>query len=108
VYPELYDLPTQAAMFRGARVVAGFGGSGMFNVLHCDQLNAMIVLSQERYTARNELLFAAALGADIHYFWSTPDLGRPSEGGKATPYYADWDFDFARNKADLDSLLRSI
>ena len=38
VYPEDYSLPDQAALFRTARVVAGFGGSGMFNLMHCQQL----------------------------------------------------------------------
>ncbi len=108
VYPEDHDLAEQAGIFAHARVVAGYGGSGMFNVLHCDHLETMVVLTSEAYTARNELLYAAALGCDIHYFWSPSDIAMPEEGWDKTAYYSSWAFDMDRNRAELTRLLDSL
>ena len=64
-------------MFNGARVVAGFGGSAMFNLMHARRLEAVVVLSHHAYAARNEHLFASLLGADLHYFWQESDVAPP-------------------------------
>ncbi len=77
-YPEELPLPEQAALFAGARVVAGFAGSALFNLMHCRRLDAIVVLGHNGYPARNEHLFAATLGADLHYFWMPPDEWDPS------------------------------
>ncbi len=77
-YPEELPLPEQAALFAGARVVAGFAGSAMFNLMHCRRLDAIVVLGLSTYNARNEHLFAAILGADLHYFWMPADEWDPS------------------------------
>lgn len=111
IYPELFDLSMQAGIFAKARTIAGFGGSGMFNMLFARNLSIVIVLGQERYTARNEHLYTSVLGADVHYFWSSPDLQNPglaADGSPRRPYYADWEFDFDRNEAALKSLLESL
>ena len=39
---------------------------------------AIVVLGHNGYPARNEHLFAATLGADLHYFWMPPDEWDPS------------------------------
>jgi len=77
-YPEELPLSEQAALFAGARVVAGFAGSALFNLMHCRRLEAIVVLGQNIYPARNEHLFAATLGADLHYFWMPPDERDPN------------------------------
>jgi capsular polysaccharide biosynthesis protein len=77
-YPEELSLPEQVALFAGARVVGGFAGSAMFNLMHCRRLEAIVVLGHNTYTARNEHLFAATLGADLHYFWMPADEWDPT------------------------------
>ena len=72
-YPEELPLQEQAALFAGARVVAGFAGSALFNLMHCRRLEAIVVLGHNIYPARNEQLFATILGADLHYFWMPAD-----------------------------------
>ena len=67
--PENLTIPEQAALFAQARVVAGFGGSGMFNLLYADALEQVVVLNQSEYWGRSEHLFATALGVDSHFFW---------------------------------------
>jgi capsular polysaccharide biosynthesis protein len=97
--PEEYDLGAQAAIFRGAKVVAGFGGSAMFNLMYNHGLQHMIVLNQERFSARNEHLYASLLGADEDWFWSPPD---------EPWFHSNWTFDFERNGADLEAVLKAL
>ncbi|WP_404392525.1 glycosyltransferase family 61 protein [Humibacillus xanthopallidus] len=108
VYPEELDLAQQAHLFRGPRVVAGFGGSGLFNIFNSEALEHLIVLNHESYTARNEHLYAAVLGCTEHYFWSPADVAQPVTGWSADAYYSGWEFDFDRNLDSLTTLLRSL
>jgi capsular polysaccharide biosynthesis protein len=108
IYPEELDLAQQAYLFRDARVVAGFGGSGLFNIFNSKALEHLVVLNHESYTARNEHLYAAVLGCTEHYFWSPADIAHPTNGWSADAYYSGWEFDFERNLDQLTRLLRSL
>ncbi|WP_168207519.1 glycosyltransferase family 61 protein [Microlunatus elymi] len=106
--PQRLSLPQQAGIFSKARVVAGFGGSGMFNLMFARNLETMIVLNHEAYTARNEHLYGVVLGADEHWFWSSPDIGHPDGGALYAAHQSSWEFDFDRNGADLERLLGEL
>ena len=108
VYPELLDLSQQAGIFAQASVIAGFGGSALFNLMFARRLSTLIVLAHEAYTARNEHLFTTLLGGDVHYFWSEPDIAHPSGGWDQRAFYSDWEFDFERNRAPLDELVDTL
>jgi capsular polysaccharide biosynthesis protein len=108
IYPEELDLAQQAYLFRDARVVAGFGGSGLFNIFNSRALEHLVVLNHESYTARNEHLYAAVLGCTEHYLWSPADTAHPTNGWSAEAYYSGWEFDFERNLDELTRLLRSL
>lgn len=98
VRPEQYPLEAQAAIFRAATVVAGFSGSGMFNLMYAHQVEQVIVLSHESFSARNEHLYAALLGCRSDWFWSVPE---------ERSFHSSWTFDMDRNRADLVDLLQS-
>ena len=108
VYPEDLSLAQQATAFRNAKVVAGFGGSAMFNIMYAEGLTQLIVLAHEAYTARNEYLFASLLGGRTDYFWSAPDLYHPPRGWTQEAFTSDWSFDFDRNGSELEGLLASL
>lgn len=108
VYPETRDLGQQAAIFANAEVIAGFGGSALFNMVFARRLTTLIVLSHEAYTARNEHLFAALRDCTVHYFWSPPDIPHPENGWSQDAFYSDWEFDFNRNGADLEAVLADL
>lgn len=59
VYPEDYPLGEQVAMFRAAEVVAGYAGSGMFQIAFVPHPVHVIQLGSVSYTPRNEVLMAA-------------------------------------------------
>lgn len=104
VYPELLDLAEQATVFRRAEVVAGFAGSGMYNLVFARPEPTVIVLGQDEYEARTEELFSAVKGGELHYFWNPPD----SHSDRRHPrrgHYSSWSFDVERHGAALTSLL---
>lgn len=105
VFPEELDFAEQATVFGAAEVVAGFAGSGLYNVCYSGRLQTLIVLSHEGYTARYEHLYSLVLGCDTHYFWSTPDVPHPVGGWSEQAYYSAWEFDLERNGAELDEVL---
>jgi capsular polysaccharide biosynthesis protein len=79
VYPEDLPYPAQKAMFKQARIIAGFGGSGLFNMMYAPTAT-IVIISGDSYTAENERLFAAANGNDLHYFWGRSDVSMPQNG----------------------------
>lgn len=105
IYPETLDLSAQATIFSKARVIAGFGGSAMFNILFARNLEKLIVLTHESYTARNEYLYASVLGCETHYVWSNPDLRHPEGDWSEAAFQSAWDFDFDRNRSILDKIV---
>ncbi len=108
VYPEELSVPDQAALFAGARLVAGFAGSALYNLLYSDKLEHLVVLGHEGYTARYEHLYATVLGCPADYFWSTPDVSHPQGGWSEAAYYSAWEFDFRRNEPELRELLERL
>ena len=108
VFPERLSLAEQAALFDGADVVAGFGGTGLFNLIYASGAPTVIVLNHDAYDVRNEHIIAAALGSDIHYFWSPADV-RPASGGSSVEAFkSSWSFDFEANGAALLRLLEDL
>jgi capsular polysaccharide biosynthesis protein len=107
-YPEELPLPEQARLFAGARVVAGFGGSAMFNLMHCRRLEAAVVISHHAYVARNEHLFTSVLGARLHYFWQLSDVEPPKMGRNKASSGSSFAFDFAAYGDDLSRVLAEL
>ncbi len=69
VRPELLDLEGQVALFRDARVVAGYNGSGMYGTVFARHTVDVIGVAARAYRATNEYLFATARSHRLHQFW---------------------------------------
>lgn len=108
IYPEELPLSEQVALFAGARVVAGFGGSALFNLMHTQRLEAVVVLSSHAYVARNEHMFTSLLGGELHYFWGRSDVAPPAVGRRKASDRSPWTLDFDEVGGDLDRVLRSL
>lgn len=108
VDPSRLSLPQQARLFHDARVVGGFGGTGMFNLLFAAQGPPVVVLNHAAYDARNEELITAARGSDLHYFWSAPDRAHPDGGFDYRAFQSPWSFDTAQHRDPLRSLLGEL
>ncbi|UUW89640.1 glycosyltransferase family 61 protein [Pimelobacter simplex] len=108
VYPENYSLPEQAALFRGAEVVAGFAGAAMFNLCYTATPKDVVLLVSESYTAENEYLMAAVQGHRLTLMWCPSDVPLPAKGFSAEAYQASFSADLAKDGAWLRSRLRAI
>lgn len=107
IHPARLDIGDQISLFHHADVIAGFGGSGLFNLGHARPGATLVVLSQEAYDSRSEYLYAAVRGLETHYFYSAPDLAQPEDGWSYKAFQSGWEFDFDRNGAELTALLGS-
>lgn len=108
ILPGALSRAEQAAVFSGARVVAGFAGTGMFNLAYSHQVEQVILLSQDAYDARNEHLFAAVHGSAIDYLWSPADISHPAGGRSYEAFQSPWSFDFERNRAALHDAIDGL
>ncbi|MFD1824922.1 glycosyltransferase family 61 protein [Mumia zhuanghuii] len=105
VHPEQYSYGEQVQLFARARIVAGYGGSGMFTMMHAPQAR-IILISGDGYRAQNEALIAAVNGNDIHYFWgrSIPQERDPTM--RKIAFGDDFTFNLRRHRWALRRLLR--
>jgi capsular polysaccharide biosynthesis protein len=108
VAPATLSVPEQVRTFAGARVIAGFGGAGMFNLVYAPSVETIIVLNQSAYQARNEHLIAAVHGAQLHTFWSRPPRGHPPGETSYAAHQSGWSFDFDLNGPELEQLLERL
>ena len=95
LYPEDLAFGDQIATFAGARVIAGFAGSGTFNMMFAPSAT-VLVLSGDSYTAINEYLIKSVVGGDIHYFWSPAVVRHPEGGWSWEAYRSNFVFDLDR------------
>jgi capsular polysaccharide biosynthesis protein len=104
--PEGHDLGEQVQLARHAEVVAGFGGSGMYQVGFTREPTKVIAIATEAYPANNEHLMAALLGHDLHLVVCTPDVRRPDPSKfSAEAYASGFTFDLDVDGAAVDAAL---
>lgn len=73
VLPETLPLGVQVQLFRQAEVVAGYAGSGLFQLAFTPTPKPVVTISHDRYSAVNEYLMASVLGHRIDQVTSLPD-----------------------------------
>ena len=103
VYPEDFSLGHQVALFRHAEVIAGYGGSGMFQTLFVEEPKHVIQVASEAYGPRNEYLIAAVLG---HRLDSVICRAEPYDGPK--PMHAPFRYDPDHEGPFLRQLLAAL
>jgi capsular polysaccharide biosynthesis protein len=104
LFPEKMSYPEQAHTFRAAKVIAGFAGSGLYNMMFNPSAK-VVVLTSQNYVAANEYLLASAGGNEIHYFWAPALVEAPSRGFSVDAYRSDFEFPLEQHR---DALLRVL
>ncbi|GAA3697977.1 hypothetical protein GCM10022399_12910 [Terrabacter ginsenosidimutans] len=104
VYPEDHSFGDQISMFRQARRIAGFGGSGMFSLMFAPGARC-VLLSGNANTANNEYLIGSVVGLDLHYFWSPSDIQHPEGGWTNEAFHSGFTFELDRFADDLRATL---
>ncbi len=104
MHPETMPYAEQARAFRAAKVIAGFAGSALFNMMLNPQAK-VVILSSRSYVAANEYLFASAMGHEIHYFWAPAEVDQPASGFSVEAYKSAWTFDLDEHR---DALIETL
>ena len=100
MHAETMPYAEQAHAFRAAKVIAGFAGSALFNLM-LNPRAKVVILSSRSYVAANEYLFASAMGHEIHYFWAPAEVDQPASGFSVEAYKSAWSFDLDEHRAAL-------
>jgi capsular polysaccharide biosynthesis protein len=108
IRPETLPLPEQVQMFRRAEVIAGFGGSGMFNMMFRTEPATVIVIRPSSYTSVNEYMISSVLGHRLIQIDSKPDVDHPQGRWTFDAFYSDFTFDFDREGRDLERALATL
>ena len=108
IYPEDLDLRAQVATFRNAKVVAGFGGSGMFSIAYCDTPIRIILLVTDSYRVQNEYMISSVRGHTIDQVTSIADIPQPPTGWSRAAFHSGFTFDMAREGTDLQDILNAL
>ena len=95
IYPEDLDFGTQVSLFQQAEVVAGFGGSGLFNTMFAPN-RTVLILTGDSYTPNNEYLIKSVIGGDLHYFWADSQIKHPPRGWTWAAFQSNFVFDVPR------------
>lgn len=103
-YPEDHDFGHQVAAFRHAKVIAGFGGSGMFSSMFAPG-TTVITINGDTYTATNEEMIRAVVGGDIHYFWGDSEIKHPRDSWSWDAYQSNFTFDVDRFASELKEIV---
>lgn len=106
VHTERYPLAEQARLFRDAKVVAGYAGSAMLNLLFSGEPKPVVLVASEAYHARNEYLVAAALGHRLYVAWC--DAGAVPGPLSSSLQHAEFSFDVDREGAWVEQVLRDL
>jgi hypothetical protein len=111
VRPETLSLPEQAALFRDAKVVAGYIGSQFCGQLFNTGPLDLVGVVNPSYLASNEYLMASALGHRLHQFWGVeppPTRTHDVQGRALGGMHVDYEFDFERDFGLLRDLVTDL
>jgi capsular polysaccharide biosynthesis protein len=108
VFPEDHPLADQVRMVREADVVAGFAGSGMFQIAFAGGPKHVILVSSESYTASNEYLISSVVGHRLDLVLCRPDVPKTERRFDNRSYQSDFTYDDAREGVFLREALASL
>jgi capsular polysaccharide biosynthesis protein len=117
IRPEKLRLPDQIRVFRQAKAVAGFAGSGMFNLMFAPEPKQVLLIRSTGYTATNEYLIASVRGHHLETIACRPDVDPPPERLRAWPadginrspiLRSSFHFDLDGDRRRLEEILRAF
>jgi capsular polysaccharide biosynthesis protein len=108
VHPEDHSLPGQARLVRDAEVVAGFAGSGMFQIALAGGPKHVVLVGSESYTASNEYLISSVVGHRLDLVLCRPDVPKTGRRFDNASYQSDFTYDDDREGVFLRSVLNEV
>lgn len=117
IRPERLPISHQVVLFRRAKAIAGFAGSGMFPLMFAAEPKPVLLIRSQGYTASNEYLIASVRGHRLETLTGHPDAERA--GGSRRAWPTDWDnrdlaarsafhVDLEADREQLEEMLRRM
>lgn len=107
MYPEELSLGDQIRLVRRAEVIAGFSGSGMFQIAFSARPKHVILVGSESYTASNEYMIASVVGHRLDLVLCRPDVPRVGRFTSAS-YHSNFRYDAEREGRFLHRVLAEL
>jgi capsular polysaccharide biosynthesis protein len=106
ISPAEHSLAEQVQLARHARTIAGFAGSGMYQIAFTGEPKHVVAIAAEAYAAHNEHLIAGLLGHRLDLLVCRADVPRadPRRFSGAS-YASSFEFDLDEDAAALRRLL---
>jgi capsular polysaccharide biosynthesis protein len=108
IRPELLPMAEQVQTFRQAEIIAGFGGSGLFNMMFRREPATVIIVQPRSYTSVNEYMISSVLGNVQYQVDSEPDIAHPPGGWTWDAFRSGFTFDFDNEGRELDRILSAL
>jgi hypothetical protein len=96
IRPEALPVQVQVALFSNALLVAGPGGSGMFNLAFQGRMRSAMILRWDEFLQMPEMLFCAGRSSDVWFHLGHRHADRTSAGA-----HQPWAVDPARLESDV-------
>lgn len=108
VRPEEHRLADQVAMYRRAEVIAGFAGSGMFQIALTGVPKHVITVGSEAYIAPNEYLISSVVGHRLDRVYCRRDSPDRDQGNWRESFVSTYAFDPGREGVFLRQVLAEL
>lgn len=108
IHPEDHPLADQVRLVREASVIAGFAGSGMFQIALAGEPKHVIVIGSDSYPAHNEYMMSSVLGHRLDLVVCKADVPRNDGRFSRASFHSDYTLDWKNEGAFLQSVLADL
>lgn len=105
--PEKHSWQDQVRTFSNANVIAGYAGSGSFNMMFSSGIKKVLMIGSTSYTSSNEHYICAIKGFDLTYFVGD-SLIKQENGWSVRAAMSDYHFNYERDEQSLIEILNEI
>lgn len=105
--PEKHSWKDQVKTFSDAEVIAGYAGSGSFNMMFASGQKKLIMIGSTSYTSANEHYICSIKGFDLTYFVGD-SLIKQENGWSVKAAMSDYYFNYERDEEALIDVLNNI
>lgn len=105
--PENHSWEDQIKTFCQAKHIAGYSGSGLFNIMFCDNTKSLISMGADSYNSINDHLICSAKNIELDYIWSD-SLIKHGKAWSLKAFMSDYNFNYERDEQYLDDALKNL
>lgn len=106
-HPENHSWEDQIQTFSKAKYIAGYSGSGLFNIMFCRNATHVISIGSDSYNAVNEHLICSIKNINLDYIWAD-SLIKQGTSWSEKAFKSDYSFNYERDENYLLDVLSKL